>query len=427
MLRTLLLLFMTIRSMLLKTESQPAILLFLIIFFCFGIAIAYLTPYGEFPDERSHLQYVRYIDQHHELPKLSYNLSEIPSTVAFHPPLYYIVAAILIQQSSAPEMQMLILRIFSVFQGLAAVFILWKCANLVFPGNRAAAVLTMAVTVFNPQFIFIHSGAGNIPMTTLTCAFVALCLIKIMTRPTNLMRSSVLLGIALGLALLSRTVTVYIVPPSLIVLFLKAKDRKQSFYLAATLTICTTIVAGWWYIGNWIQYGDPILWKVGSATVGAYAIKQGDVFEWMFLFELLAFLHASFWAYFGRNEYHGEIWQYAIYLFLELSAVLGIYEIWRKNGHDADFQSPAFERPAFFIMLLAGSIAILELLITLMKIRSGQGRYLYMTIVPLALGLGAGLVKILPQAWRMRGAIIGSVFLFMFQIYLLIRYWLPHV
>lgn len=410
-----------------KIELRPAILLFLIIFFCFGVAIAYFTPYGRFPDELSHLQYIRYIKDHHELPKLSYTTSEIPSTVAFHPPLYYVAAATLIQPSMDPKLQLYIIRFFSVLQGLAAVFILWKCANLVFPGNRAAVIITMAITVFNPQFVFIHSGASNIPTTTVTCAFVTFCLIRIITRTNNLWRWSVLLGIALGLALLSRTVTVYLVPPSLFVLFWKAKHRKQFFYFASMLTLCTTVVAGWWYIGNWIRYGDPILWKVGSVTLGTAFVKQGDVFQWMYLIELLAFLHASFWAYFGRNEYHGEIWQYAIYLFLELAAFVGILEIWRKSSHDPDFQPPAFERPAFFLLLLTGLLAVAELVITLMKIRSAQGRYLYMAIVPLALCMGAGIIKILPPAWRTRGAILGSAFLFVFQIYLLLRYWLPHI
>ena len=410
-----------------KADLRPSILLFLIIFFCWGIAIAYFTPYGRFPDELSHLQYVRYLNQYHELPKLSYTSSEIPSSVAFHPPLYYFAAAILIQPLSTPELHLLILRIFSVFQGLAAIFIVWKCANLVFPGNRAAVIITMAVVVFNAQFVFIHSGISNIPMTTLTCALVAWCLIDIMTRPINLLRSSALLGVALGLALLSRTVTVYLVPPCLIVLFLKSEDRKHFFYSAATFTLCMAIVAAWWYIGNWVQYGDPLMWKVGSVTLGTGFVKHGEVFQWMYLFEMLSYLHASFWAYFGRNEYHGEIWQYAIYLFLELSAAVGILEIWTKRRQDVDFQPPAFERSAFFILILAGSLAIFELVITLMKIRSPQGRYFYMAIVPLAVGLGAGLVKILPAPWRMRGAVVGSAFLFVFQNYLLLRYWLPHI
>ena len=146
----------------------------------------------------------------------------------------------------------------------------------------------------------------------------------------------------------------------------------------------------------------------------------------MFFIELLSFLHASFWTYFGRHEYHGEIWQYAIYLFLELAAIWGVFEIWRRSQHDVDFQHPAFHRSAFSLLFFTGMLAIVEILITLMKIRSPQGRYFYMAIVPIAITLGAGLIKILPSHWRLRGAIGGSIFLFVFQAYMFFNYWLPN-
>ena len=389
--------------------------------------IVLLSPYRHFPDEENHVQYIQHIQKYRELPKFSQDPAITPSSVAFHPPLYYLCASVLVNPSWALEIQITILRIFSLLQGVFALWILFRCAALVFPGNPAAVILTMASVAFNPQFIFIHSGVGNIPSTTLTCSMVAFYLIKMTIAKQITPRLTILLGLFLGLAILSRSVAVYLALPALIALFLYAKNKRQLLLHAAMMFACAALTGGWWYIRNCLQYGDPVLWKIGILTMGVHFVRKEPVLRWEFLFGTISFLHASFWAYFGRNEYHAGIWEYAVYLLMQAMACVGVIEIWRKRTVDAEFEQSAFERPAFFLMVFAGFLAVCEIFLILMRLESPQGRYLYMAIVPLALILGGGLVKIVSPRRRLAAAYVCSLFLFLFGSYLLVRYWLPHV
>ena len=401
--------------------------LVLLLFIVWGMIIVLLSPYRHFPDEQNHVQYIRHIQLHQELPKFSDETGMAPSSVAFHPPLYYLCAALVVNPSWDFQIQITILRIFSLLQGAVALWILFRCATLVFPGNAAAVILTMAFVGFNPQFIFIHSGIGNIPTTTLTCSVAALFIIKIITAKRITAALTILLGLFLGLSILSRSVAVYMVVPSLIALLYYARDKKEFILHAAMMFACAALTGGWWYIRNWILYDDPLLWKAGILTMGVHFVRKEPVLQWEFLVGTISFLHASFWAYFGRNEYHAGIWEYAVYLLLQAVACAGVFEIWRKRRMDAAFERSAFERTAFFVMVFAGFLAVLEILLILMRLESPQGRYLYMAIVPLGLGLGGGLAKIAPSPYRIQAAYVCSLFLFVFGSYLLIRYWLPHV
>ncbi|HSP07234.1 MAG TPA: hypothetical protein VLR94_08660, partial [Acidobacteriota bacterium] len=64
------------------------------VFLVLGLLIALRTPFGDFPDETSHFAFVKYLRAHHALPKLSLQGPMI--SVAFHPPLYYILAALVL-------------------------------------------------------------------------------------------------------------------------------------------------------------------------------------------------------------------------------------------------------------------------------------------------------------------------------------------
>src|SRR5437868_6109960 len=67
-----------------------------------GLAVLYLicstgfalaTPYGEAPDEYSHMAYIEYLARFHKLPDITPN----PYTnESFQPPLYYLLGAALV-------------------------------------------------------------------------------------------------------------------------------------------------------------------------------------------------------------------------------------------------------------------------------------------------------------------------------------------
>lgn len=391
-----------------------------------GFLILSLTPFDSFPDESAHFLYAQHIRDHRELPPLSFDRKKIEIPEGFQPPLHYGAGAILLIPSMSRQAQVLVLRIFSLLLGWGTVVFIWKCAQFVFPGKPEAVVMITAFAALNPQFIFTHSGITNIATTDFTCALLLWLLLRILSENTSLLRGSLVVGICCGLVLLSRTTTIYLIPVCVAALWLRGRsDFSRLWRSLLVFSIAAFAVAGWWYLRNWIYYEDPFLWKVHQTTMGSGWAREGGA-DLFYIMQALAFLHASFWAYFGRNEFHAGVAEYSLYLLVEAVALWGVMEIFLRKDTDPDFAPPQFSRKAFAFLMFSGGVALAEILLLQLRISSPQGRYLYMSMPAVATALGAGIYKAIPQRLRAIGAPAVVTFLFLMCVYLLSRYWLPH-
>lgn len=318
------------------------------------------------------------------------------------------------------------LRSFSLLLGLLTVTIVWKAGRLVFPGQAQLALLVSSFTAFNPQFIFSHAGISNISMTSLTANLTAFLIARMAVTKEVSIKQIFIVSIASGLSLLSRTTTIYLLPLAILVMFyttvIKAQDykrflRSSALFLAGILLIC-----GWWYARNWIQYSDPFLWKIHQTTIG-YGWVRSEPADALYMLQSLAHLHCSYWAYFGRSEFHAGVMEYAVFLLLEVLALIGICAIVAKKG---TFWKDNFNAKAFFVFLLCSVAALTEIMLLQLKISSPQGRYLYMTIASNSVLLAAGLLQISPENYRTKVSFFLPIFLLVSCLYLLIVYWHPH-
>jgi len=262
-------------------------------------------------------------------------------------------------------------------------------------------------------------------MTSFTCALTLYLVVAFIVKGSPSPKKSALIGICLGLALLSRTITIYLVPVCVIGICMGLSQRALKLWIPHLLLFSAgaIVVSGWWYLRNWIYFGDPFLWAVHQTTVGAQWVRT-EPFTFNYLFESLAFLHATFWAYFGRNEFHAGITEYALLLIVIVVGVIGVFELFLRRGEEKSILISS--RNAFLLIMFAGALAFLEILILQGKISSPMGRYLYMAIVPIALLIGSGLSNAFPVKRRTQGNVLTAVFLFFLCVYLLGRYWLPH-
>ena len=364
------------------------------------------------------MRYAKYIRTHYALPPMSFNVKEMTIQESFQPPLYYMVSAVLLLPNPALITSIFLLRFLSLTLAVVTIWFIWKCALVVFPKNYSIAAASMAVTAFNPEFLYVNCGITNISMMGLTCTLMAYAMLLIATEKTKLGLRCCLMGFAFGAALLSRTFTICLALPAAAAIYVA--DRKNLIRYCVIFGISTLAVCSWWYIRNWINYGDPFAWKLFQHTVGSDWIRK-EPFNLFYIAQSLAFMHAYFWAYFGKNTYHAQVPDYAVYLLLMVLGVIGVVEILRKRKSDSGFQ-----RTAFVLLLFTALVAFAEILALQFRISSPQGRYLFMVIAPFSVAFGAGLARLFPEKYQARGSRLIVLCFFGMCVYILLRYWLPH-
>ena len=292
------------------------------------------VPLGEAPDELPHFTYVRYLAQNGRLPTTT------EEHEAFQPPLYYTAGAALtfwvkdeVQapfavrananfdavDPRAPKDLLLhtskenwpyhgwslawhLVRLLSVFLGAITVWAVYRLGRVLFPAQPAITLTMAALTAFTPQFIFVSSVVNN---DNAAIAFSALILWQAAETLheqdcRRLWRRSVVLGVLLGLGLLSKANLVALVPiAGLAVVIRGYLCHLQGARLALRQTIVSLVmlggivlaVSGWYFARNLVLYGDPLGW---SFLLEINALREGPL-----TMEILAWLgrgvFRSFW------------------------------------------------------------------------------------------------------------------------------------
>jgi tetratricopeptide (TPR) repeat protein len=212
-------------------------------------------------DAPEHLAYVNYIQDHHRLPDVREGWE------MFQPPLYYLICATLLglghYQAFEPS-GMMLLRFLSLAIGAANLALIFAGLRLIFPGDWKKPLAGLVLAALLPaQICLLHYTTNE----TLSAMFVtgALCVGLHLLRARQPWRGwYVVLGIALGLALMSKASAVLAVPAILGALASKLilrRERTPQVWLGvvvAPLLICL-LVGGWHYAKLWQDYGNPFI------------------------------------------------------------------------------------------------------------------------------------------------------------------------
>jgi tetratricopeptide (TPR) repeat protein len=262
-------------------------------------------------DGAQHLDYVRYIQDHHRLPNARGGWE------MFQPPLYYLMSATLLGLCRSDCFQftgMMLLRFLSLAIGVVNLALIFAGLRLIFPGDWKKPLAGLVLAAFLPAHIYLLHYTTN---ETLSAMFVtaALCL------GLHLLRAEQpwwgwhrVLGIMLGLALLSKASAVLAVPAVLGALGVKLvlrRERTPRVWLddiGAPLLICL-LIGGWHYLKLWRDYGNPFIgnwdpkllgvwWQTKGFQTPGYYFSFGDSLARPFL----SGLH-SFW-----DGFYSTLW-----------------------------------------------------------------------------------------------------------------------
>jgi 4-amino-4-deoxy-L-arabinose transferase-like glycosyltransferase len=417
-----------------------------LVYLVLGTVYAIVTPPWQVPDEPAHYNYVRYLVEERRLPRLEMGdydqayLHEITTArfdpsysidgirYEFHqPPLYYLWAAPIYAAFGGA---LLPLRLFSVALGAALVVVAYLVAKAVYPELAWPALGTAALIAFLPQHIAMTAGVENDTLAELLLALILLRLVHWLKRDgIGAYRTLVLTGILIGLALLTKAGVYITVPLALVAVLLKTYRRPpagkralnlRSALLAAACLLLPALLIGLpWFVRNALEYGGlDILGLQQHNRVVAGQPRTADVIAangaLATAWDWANTTFHSFWGQFGwmavpmDGRVYGAIWLFSIVV--GLGFLFGLAEA-REQGK----LTPG--------ALLLGCSALLTLCTYLgynLGFYQAQGRYLYPALIPIGLGVSAGLHKSL----RRRDALLTAVALAVATLVVAARYFL---
>ena len=254
-----------------QTKRRPNTTAFAIVlvFVLLSLTYSFVTRLKYGPDEPDHFVYIRSIATSLAFPTIKHSLAPLEegstSTIEGHqPPLYYAIQAIpfaLLKAIGAPDDTIWrVLRLLSILIGAAWIYSVYLLCKDFFNEEKYA----LAATAFIALLPTSAYTAGVINNEVLISLFFTCALIPILRyfRSGNMsFKSSVVLGLIIGLAILSKAQGLI-----LLIVFLAAclavcrranyANYKQVLSSAVIVLGVAFMISGWWFIRSWIVNGS---------------------------------------------------------------------------------------------------------------------------------------------------------------------------
>ena len=210
-------------------------------------------------DGSQHLQYAQYIQEHHRLPGAGEGWE------MFQPPLYYFLGAKLLDLAHLGAFEpsgMMLMRFLGLAIGAVNLALIFAGLRLLFPDDWKKTWAGLVLAAFLPaQVCLLHYLTNETLSAMLVTA--ALCVGLLLLRAERPWWGwHGVLGIALGLALLSKVSAILAIPAVLGALSLKLVLRRERAprvwlgVIGAPLLI-SLLIGGWHYLDLWHDYGNP--------------------------------------------------------------------------------------------------------------------------------------------------------------------------
>jgi hypothetical protein len=421
--------------------------LILVLFLLLGFVYAVTTPIFEASDELWHYPLARHLAEGNPLPVQDPENVGPWKQEASQQPLYYYLAAALTfwidtsdmetvrwlnphvdngiltvdgntnlvvhrpQQESFPwhgtVLAVRLIRLLSVLMGAGTVYLTWCIARILFPHQPELALGASAVNAFTPMFLFISGAVNNDNLAMLLCSAALFLMLRTHPREPRT-GDSLTLGITLGLAALTKTSALGLVPLGILSLLIavwlqNARPRRNQVVFLARHTLLIVLpvllIAGWWYYRNFQLYGDWLGWNAFIQVLGQRAhpasLRQLWGERWGF--------SLSYWGLFGGVNIPMPTWIYRLLNGAAAVAFVGVaFYLIRLLAGIRYTKAGAWVREAIlqswpFALLALWTVAIVAGLIRWATVTwSSQGRLIFPAISALSVLLVTGLVGWLP-------------------------------
>ncbi|MCL5075908.1 MAG: glycosyltransferase family 39 protein [Chloroflexi bacterium] len=414
-------------------RQHIGLVIVLVAFIALGTLYSVVDPIFESSDELWHYPYVKYIADGHGLLVMSPQPEKnVARQEGSQPPLYYLLGAAAtfwIDTGRISDLYWLnphatigepgadhnknmvvhtdkenwpyhgvplavhIVRFLSVLLGTATVFLTYLLALEVFPAERTLAAGAAALNAFVPMFLFISGSVNNDNLVIPLCSLALVLLIRLVKGKPGIW-SFLVLGAVLGLASLSKLSALGLFPLTAIVILFVAGRRRSliALWKWGTAVILPAIaIAGWWYVRNWLLYGDPLGLNVHLLASGGrkYTPSLLDLWGESEGFKM------SYWAVFGGFNVLADPFAYRLFDVILVLAGLGlvIYVLGLLKGRRWN------EGTLLLLLVLWILILGVELMHWTQTTMASQGRLMFPAISAISLLFSRGLASLAPRRY----------------------------
>lgn len=355
--------------------QHRALAFLLAAFVALAVTYSIVTPIFEAGDELWHYPFVQHLATGHGLPIQDPNSETLWEQEGGQPPLYYALAALAtfwIDTRDLPDrlwrnpharigipldfgnknmivhtraenfpwqnttLAAHLIRFLSILFSTLTVALTYRFA-LEIKNDKTLAAFAAAIVAFNPMFLFISASVNNDNLATMLATLALLLLAQLITRGAAT-RRFIALGIVLGLGALTKVSLLGLLPVAACVFaYLLLRDRRPTTgdrtvwtavvrhrssvitgsLLSAALVV---VIAFWWYVRNWILYGDFSAFDVWVQIAGGRAVPVSFA---SLLAEFQGF-RISFWGNFGGVNIIAPEWVYSALDAFTLFAIIGL-------------------------------------------------------------------------------------------------------
>ncbi|MGB9619400.1 MAG: glycosyltransferase family 39 protein, partial [Armatimonadota bacterium] len=264
-------------------------------------------------DSDAHLLYVDYILSHHRLPLPDSGWS------TYHPPLYYVLAAIGVSLGGLPGIKGV-----AFLSGLGSVCVAHALAQRLFGSQSRRTVIATLFAASLPMNIVLSAYVSNESTHAFLAGLAILTAVYALYQPKGRQLTYGALGLALGLSLLAKQTAVIIAPVVLAVVAWKLvvvekPSRTRTAKLLATTLVPMSAVGGWFYMRDWILYGNPLFgnWSLVRKGIGwwqqpgfhtpAYYLSFGDSLIHPYLCGFRSYWDSMYSTLWGDGQLAGRI------------------------------------------------------------------------------------------------------------------------
>ncbi|MDY0909010.1 DUF2142 domain-containing protein [Microbacterium sp. CFBP9034] len=308
-----------------------------------------------------------------------------------HPPLYYAFAAVVLQSIGFMDLRadvaLVGLRLAGLIFAAPLPLLVWASTRRITRSPRAAVVGAAALLAV-PQLAQILASVSNDGLTILLCSIVVWLGTRVMTGDAR-WRIVIALGVALGLALLTKGTALPFIPFAAVTLIVwpRGSTVGRRVLRAGSSLAIAFFIGGWWWLRNLLLFGDlqpsglagirdTVPWEPGTSP---------DVIA--YLDRMWTRMTGSFWGNFGWLEYPLPQLLTDVLSVIALSVVV-VYAF--RRGPVRWQVVVLASLPALVLVLLF--VNTWRHYVRTQQFAGLQGRYLFVTIV--------ALVVVSAVAWR---------------------------
>jgi hypothetical protein len=334
------------------------------------------------------------------------DLSRYPDQMTQHPPLYYAVTAGVVLATGALrwpfDRTMALMRLVSVAM-VALLPLIAFSSTRTLTGNRRLADLASLLPLAVPQLAAIGAGVTNDALVILLGGVAVLLLARILCGDRS-WRSLLLLGLTLGLAMLTKSTLLEVVPIAGLVIVVGARRPSLGAPLGWRTTLgrlaavwgLAFVIGGWWWALNLVRYGILQPQGLPGATNPASGIGVHKDSALVYLGHWCQLLATSFWGRFGWLELPLNGAVVAV-----LSAVLALLVLLAFRRRGTRFPLLVLLSP----FVLAGAL-LFNTTYYAHRVTGDyggiQGRYLFGVLVPVFAAAAIGVGALVPEGGRLQ-------------------------